>query len=623
MNYRNITQGAVLVLFILFIVWMVNPTFSFAAVNPQLHWKDSYSANGSCYCDSNFDHGIASKVVNGQTVQQICAAIGPGPGASGNPIYNDVQCGNGPPNNSPSNDEVLCPGRVDQGSSGCAVIGPLWPSDHVPQPVTQSSGDCTVYGTQEDSLFDVRDLFESQCGSVATRDCDSLEGRWFCSSKTIGKYSSRGQLASVPNFIPTITTEENNSDDGNSDSSGDPSTSHSINVYQYAPANEGWIEANIENPDGSPFIIWGGAQEPQGGRGEFTIPFSISEGGRYRVSIISKLEDPAHPTDGNDAFLRLNSGGSLPDGLSLNEWFKSFQNGTGWISSIAYQHNLQRGSIIVDFPVGEHSVSISGRSPGFAISALTVTIAGASVPVEEPEVPDNGTILYSLHHDFAPDTDDFMAITANRMIADEFNLEPMVVIGTYGNSLKHLFVNSSINHTRSLFPLAFDAHNDRANTIDIVSDRWATRIASGGSVRVSDGGPSDFTADVLRHMALTNPNIDRKKIIVVQHSHGFNEDNTSAANVAYIIQHADYRRIDNGNLGGNSTADFNNSSTDGQCVSLLSAANSTPYGSQWQFSASLLPNNRKCDFSDSVEFLYTLGETTTKTMNQFINKYFN
>lgn len=59
-----------------------------------------------------------------RTVRQVCARIGSGPGIGNNPIYNDVQCGHGPPNN--AGDEHICPGRVDRGSGGCNIKGPTW-----------------------------------------------------------------------------------------------------------------------------------------------------------------------------------------------------------------------------------------------------------------------------------------------------------------------------------------------------------------------------------------------------------------------------------------------------------------------------------------------------------------
>jgi hypothetical protein len=91
-------------------------------------WKDSYSVGQQCYCATTFDHGIGDIVVDTpagkRTVREVCEKIGDGPGAAGRPIYNDIQCGNGPAND--AGDEDDCPGRVDIGRQGCGHIGPLW-----------------------------------------------------------------------------------------------------------------------------------------------------------------------------------------------------------------------------------------------------------------------------------------------------------------------------------------------------------------------------------------------------------------------------------------------------------------------------------------------------------------
>ena len=104
------------------------PALIFSRLTPQPSWRDSYSVNGQCYCASTYDHGVGGIVVDTpagpRTVIQICNTIGPGPGVAGNPIYNDVQCGHGPPNN--VGDENTCPGRVDQGAAGCQTKGPTW-----------------------------------------------------------------------------------------------------------------------------------------------------------------------------------------------------------------------------------------------------------------------------------------------------------------------------------------------------------------------------------------------------------------------------------------------------------------------------------------------------------------
>ena len=101
-----------------------------SAVNPGPNWGDSVSDGDQCYCDTTYDHGIGAVEVETpagiRTVRQICERIGPPPDKPGLPVYNDIQCGNGPPNDAGDEDPDVCPGRVDQGSDGCFVIGPTW-----------------------------------------------------------------------------------------------------------------------------------------------------------------------------------------------------------------------------------------------------------------------------------------------------------------------------------------------------------------------------------------------------------------------------------------------------------------------------------------------------------------
>lgn len=110
--------------------------------NPRPGWKDSYAVDGVCYCDSNgFDHGADELTYNtpiGElSVVQICADItsvlGVG-STSGRIPYNDLQCGNGPPNNAGDEDPDACPGRVDIGSEGCFQLGPKWDLEAVYTP---------------------------------------------------------------------------------------------------------------------------------------------------------------------------------------------------------------------------------------------------------------------------------------------------------------------------------------------------------------------------------------------------------------------------------------------------------------------------------------------------------
>ena len=111
------------------------------AVTPFPGWEDSYSADGQCYCITTFDHDadqiVIETLAGPKSVVEVCEAIGPGPGVGSNPIYNDLQCGNGPPNS--SFDETACPGRVDMGEAGCDIIGPTWNLDlYFPDPSMSS-----------------------------------------------------------------------------------------------------------------------------------------------------------------------------------------------------------------------------------------------------------------------------------------------------------------------------------------------------------------------------------------------------------------------------------------------------------------------------------------------------
>ncbi|WP_025742285.1 RICIN domain-containing protein [Aquimarina pacifica] len=100
-------------------------------------WADSYQANGLCWCESTFDHGLddvnsISFVINGvkRNIEDICDELKNHPSfrasASGDSFYNDIQCGNGPANNDSRNDETYCPGIVTNGNEGCTVTGPTW-----------------------------------------------------------------------------------------------------------------------------------------------------------------------------------------------------------------------------------------------------------------------------------------------------------------------------------------------------------------------------------------------------------------------------------------------------------------------------------------------------------------
>jgi hypothetical protein len=91
-------------------------------------WADSYSFGDRCYCATTFDHYIADVLVETPqgwiTIRQACELLGSGPGIEGRPVYNDIQCGNGPPNN--AGDEHVCPGRTDVRRLECGILANIF-----------------------------------------------------------------------------------------------------------------------------------------------------------------------------------------------------------------------------------------------------------------------------------------------------------------------------------------------------------------------------------------------------------------------------------------------------------------------------------------------------------------
>ncbi|EEC44030.1 predicted protein [Phaeodactylum tricornutum CCAP 1055/1] len=101
-------------------------------VQPTPLWASSYSDGENCYClpslDSAFGNFVVETPLGWLTMQELCDLLGTGPGRLGQYLYNDIQCGNGPPN--ADENEFLCPGRTDIGETGCGQIGPKWNVDN-------------------------------------------------------------------------------------------------------------------------------------------------------------------------------------------------------------------------------------------------------------------------------------------------------------------------------------------------------------------------------------------------------------------------------------------------------------------------------------------------------------
>lgn len=145
-------------------------------------WADSYSVGDECFCATTFDHNIGPFYVETplgwKTVFEICELLGPGPGNTGDrPVYNDIQCGNSPPNN--AGDEHICPGRTDLGEAGCGHIGPRWKFDNL---FAGTSEPPTVPSDAHPDIVAVLNVTDGIAPNATMADSYSVGDRCYCAS---------------------------------------------------------------------------------------------------------------------------------------------------------------------------------------------------------------------------------------------------------------------------------------------------------------------------------------------------------------------------------------------------------------------------------------------------------
>jgi len=342
--------------------------------------------------------------------------------------------------------------------------------------------------------------------------------------------------------------------------------------------------------------------------------------------------------DGNDAVGATDANTCLATARDLNNAYSNFAQQCGraavdcdfhsnvWVCAAVAVESLSQ-SLIAD------AVASSGvqSAPAVASSSSNASVTlPAPVTDTSSENTDaglntnsngnsNGRIaaddLLVLHFDNAPDRDDGHALVAGRVLSDTFGLNSVLAVnGTHGYARRGNFQVESESLFQRAWPSGLNAFRDWEGSVATSAALWSNTIAQGNQVWVAEGGPSDFTADVLRAM----PAAQRKSVTVVQHSHGWNEDNTRPDNVRYVSNQAVYIRIDNGNLADNSTADLNRKSD-----FFVNTALSSQWGGLWRSAFNYLSPDDKLDFSDTVEVLWLLEIPLNQVANpvDFANRY--
>lgn len=214
--------------------------------------------------------------------------------------------------------------------------------------------------------------------------------------------------------------------------------------------------------------------------------------------------------------------------------------------------------------------------------------------------------LISLHYDHAPDKDDGQSAAADRTILESlFGIDwirehVLAVSGAYGKNAKTFNSKSD-----AVMDAAWNdcggwlaGHTNRDEVVAELARRWGNVLKKDADVWVKEGGQSDITADAVKAIRRKHPDLDTRRIHVVQHSN-WNEEQTTDAALAYTKEHTHYIKIKDANTylnikGGNDAFE--------------EAARQHPvFGPVWKAAFSYYDPKERLDFSDTGELMKILG----------------
>ena len=620
-------------------------------VSPQ-NWSDSYSVNGQCYCDTTYDRDIGGIVITtpigDRNVQQICQDIetklGTGP-TTGRLYFNTVQCGHDPINEDLQNDELFCPGIPisSRNYSGprCFEKGPTWQLD---------------------------ELYENSFDNIATESASqpNTDNDFF-----------NDDLVTTPPLTKTVIYRVN--------AGGGPLDGGWIGddeAKQFAPAGFSWgVANNIQRNDIDSSVPTALFQSERWLNTPLYWQFPVTPG-NYQVNLyLSEFWSGAMHVGGRvfnvqveDKFLNNIDVFSKVGGFTAMQI--SFDVNADEILDITFtkvtQNPAIKGIEIIflaedeEAPIEEPQQSgptdsnepTDNSNQGENPEQTDATAQDSEVPDGTPTVTTQSAAvnqqtadLIALHYDVAPDLDDLQAIAAGANISNKFSISPAVVIGAYGHvdhsgfgnlqSLYNVETNTlgqgpNIGETRrqkaqAVADSAYGAGNyldtgeGWTQAVNAQAEKFWPVLQNGNIVSIAEGGPMDFTADVLTRLQTYHgaTNAQLKQIRVVQHSLGFNVQQTLPVNLTKINNLATYITIDNGNVGNNNTADFKDRDTNTTTSNFAQwARNDNCESTAWNTALDRFSSH--IDFSDTVEYLHIVGVTLTEvsgitTFAEFFN----
>ena len=198
-----------------------------------------------------------------------------------------------------------------------------------------------------------------------------------------------------------------------------------------------------------------------------------------------------------------------------------------------------------------------------ALTLLISTCLASCTFKEDPEPDllgkfDRDKDLYLAHFDNKTDVDDVHSVAGvATMLADPrfSRIRYHAVAGTYGTQ-EGLYVPAE-----NVFELAFgdrwsDAHGDFDKALNEVLSLSVQTLKDDGSIWIADGGQSDFSAALIRKIQELIPESTVKdRVHIVQHAN-WNEEVTTAEDLAFVKVSASYHKIPSGNATGNGSPGF-------------------------------------------------------------------
>jgi len=403
------------------------------------------------------------------------------------------------------------------------------------------------------------------------------------------------------------------------------------------------------------------------GQDTLNYEFTVANAGDYQVQVRSRIAEGTSNTDANDSYIRLvdNTGTSVTpipnDNVPTTTWYKFYQNTlNAWVWQASNKDNDPHALAWSLAAGSTYKLQISRRSQGHAIDKIVLwsrstynygdntgrSSSGATLdalPVSSRATSgtgifDSGKDILIAHFDSKPDADDVMAQAALSSMLRHPDLNGVnyyAVLGAYGTQ-SATFIDSS-----SLMDLGFgtgrwtNAHTDWSGSVTRVVDKVKPILQAGGKVFVQEAGQSDFTADWIFRL-INNEGIAesliKTNVIVVQHS-TWNESNTSPADLTYVRDKTDYRKIADRNEGGNGPPDsavadtsymiaaMSTNNPNAEARALWTLADDIIDASGFNASYSVIPGGG-VDFSDCVENWYIFGiGTNADSVLTFWSRY--